>query len=367
MWRAAAFVLAVCGTAWSCGGTSPVSMSSPPPSPIPTPTPSPALIGPEGWRLLAGSPESPNNSRHDDLFFLDERNGWLANTRGQVHRTTDAGETWQQLFQFEGGIFPRCLGFASATKGWVGNINFTAGSARPDSSLFETEDGGRTWSNISARISGPTVVGLCGLRVPERNVVVAVGRWNGPPMFVKSTDGGRSFTSVNVAPLASGLVDLFFFNERDGFAVGGLGVGPSEAEQRASRTVILATNDGGATWQRRYTSESVGQWAWKIQFVTDRVGYVTTEGPVPEGAVLKTTDGGLTWRPMLVAPGVAFEAVGFVSPDRGWVGSFPTLYATNDGGASWRSLQYGFRVNRMRVLNEALLYASGDRVYRWTP
>src|SRR5687768_18200706 len=38
------------------------------------------------------------------------------------------------------------------------------------------------------------------------------------------------------------------------------------------------------------SSAGVGQWAWKIQFVTDRVGYVTTEGPAPDGAILKTTD-----------------------------------------------------------------------------
>jgi len=70
----------------------------------------------------------------------------------------------------------------------------------------------------------------------------------------------------------------------------------------------------------------VGQWAWKIQFITDRIGYVTTEGPTPEGVVLKTTD----------------------------------------GGATWKALSFGTRVNRMRVLSESLVFASGDRVYRWT-
>jgi len=53
-----------------------------------------------------------------------------------------------------------------------------------------------------------------------------------------------------------------------------------------------------------------------------------------DGVVLKTTDGGANWSPLPVAPGVQLEAVGFVRPDRGWVG--------------------------------ALIYAVGDRVYRWT-
>jgi len=258
------------------------------------------------------------------------------------------------------------VGFADAQHGWLGNLNTTAGSVQPDRSLFETTDGGRSWTNISTRITGAPVVGLCGMRVPGPGLVVAVGRWGGPPVFVKTTDGGRTWSARSLAPLATGLVDVFFFNERDGFAVGGLGVGYSEAEQRSSRTVVLGTHDGGATWDTRYVSTAQGQWAWKIHFVTDRVGFVTTEGPTPEGVVLKTLDGGSTWRPLPVAPGVSFEGVAFVDPDRGWVGSFDGLYATSDGGANWHALGYGFLVNRMRVVDAGLVYATGDRVYRWT-
>jgi len=351
--------LTVALSAVACGGA-----GARPPSASPSPSPS-AAADPQGWVMLPASPESPPNGRHDDVFFLDAANGWLVNTRAEVHRTRDGGSTWERLAQVP-DVFLRCVGFASETLGWAGNINSTGGRTRPDASLFETADGGRTWTNISTRIEGEPVVGLCGLRVLG-DVVVAVGRWNGPPVFVKSTDGGRRWTSRSLAGLASGLVDVFFFNEQDGFAVGGLGVGSSEAEQRASRTVVLRTGDGGATWQTQYLSETVGEWAWKIDFVDDRVGFVTTEGPTPRGVVLKTVDGGDTWAPVLVSPGVAFEAVSFVSRERGWVGSFPTLFATANGGASWTPLHFGTRVNRMRVVSPDLVYASGDRVYRWTP
>jgi len=316
--------------------------------------------------MLAGSPASPSNARHDDLVFLDPANGWLINTRGESYRTRDGGQTWSALGHFPAAIFPRCIGMATPNVGWVGNLNVTAGSIVPDASLWETTDGGASWSNISSRISGDPVIGLCGMRVLGLRVAVAVGRWGGPPVFVKTTDGGRSWTSRSLAPLATGLVDVAFFNEQEGFAVGGLGVGYTQAEMLASRTVVLATSDGGATWQTRYTSANLGEWAWKIQLVTDRVAYVTTEGPTPAGVVLKTSDGGATWRPLTVAAGVQLEGLGFVTPDRGWVGAFPTLYSTSDGGASWKALDFGIRINRMRVLDDGLLYASGDRVYRWS-
>jgi len=344
------------------GGGAPAPAASPS---APLAVGSPPVAGPEGWTMLASSPASPANARHDDLVFLDRANGWLINVRGEVHRTTDGGETWSQIAQFPGGIFPRCIGMASPSLGWIGNLNVTAGHILPDSALFETTDGGRTWANVSSRISGDTVIGLCGMRVVTPRVAVAVGRWGGPPVFVRTTDGGRSWTSRSIAPLATGLVDVAFFDEQEGFAVGGLGVGFTDAEERASRTVVLATADGGETWQTRYTSTGLGQWAWKIQLVTDRVAYVTIEGPTAEGVVLKTVDGGATWRPLTVAPGVPLEGLGFVTADRGWVGAFPTLYSTRDGGQSWTPLAFGIRINRMRVIDDGLLYAAGDRVYRW--
>lgn len=331
----------------------------------PGPTPAPSLSPqPDGWEPLAASPVSPGSSRHEDLAFVDPDHGWLVNARGEVHVTSDGGATWTLRAQVPGVPF-RCVAFASLTKGWIGNLNTTAGRITPDSALWETNDGGASWENVSTRISGATVIGLCGMRAVTPRTIVAVGRWGGPPVFVKSTDGGRTWVSRSLEGLATGLVDVTFRNEDEGFAVGGLGVGYTETEMRASRTVILATTDGGATWQTRYQSAAAGQWAWKIQFVTDRIGYVTTEGPTAEGVVLKTVDGGQTWQRLMVSAGTELQAVGFVNPDRGWVGAFPTLFSTSDGGASWTRLDFGIRVNRMRVVGPGLVYAAGDRVYRW--
>jgi len=346
--------------AFGCGGGNGAAA----PTPAPTPSATPAADV-DGWSALANSPAGEAQQRHDDVFFLDESRGWLVNIRGEVFRTTDGGMSWLRSNPLPTGVTPRCVGFGSALQGWLGTIDFrsTAGGL----ALFETTDGGVSWSNVSSRISGAVVPGLCGMRVLGPSTVVAVGRWHGPAVFVKTTDGGVTWTSRNLDADASGLVDLFFFNEREGFAVGSLGDGRSEAVQRAARTVILATADGGETWENRYTSAAVGQRAWKIQFVTTAVGYVTTEGATPEGVVLKTADGGRTWQKSLVGAGLSFEGVGFVSADRGWVGSGESLYATSDGGTTWRRVGFGRSINRMRVLSADLVLACGDRVYRWRP
>src|SRR3954464_3601387 len=150
----------------------------------------------DGWGELNAAPLSPGVSRHDDVFFVDPSNGWLANIRMELYRTQDGGGSWEMLPHFT-DVNPRTIGFASTTKGWLGNINIL--HERPDAALYETEDGGRTWTNISTRIQGEKVPGLCGMRVMD-NLVVAVGRWSGPAMFVKSSDGGATWISRNLAP-----------------------------------------------------------------------------------------------------------------------------------------------------------------------
>jgi len=342
------------------GGTAPAPGS---PAPTPSGTLAPAA---DGWRLQESSPASPANGRHDDLAFLDEQMGWLVNTRGEVYGTTDGGTRWDRLAQFPSDVFPRCVGFASASVGWLGNINLT-NSPKPDMALFETQDGGRTWSNISSRIAGAPVAGLCGMRVLSSSVAVAVGRWNGPAVFVKTVDGGRTWTSHSLDTLSGGLVDVTFLDDNNGFAVGGFGDGSSEAQQRASRVAVLATTDGGESWSARYLGDRPGERGWKIQFVDASTGHVSIEGTDPAGSILRTTDGGLTWQRWPVASGVSFEGIGFVSPERGWAGSGRTLYRTGDGGESWQALEFAAQVNRIRVVSPRRAFASGDRVYAWQP
>jgi photosystem II stability/assembly factor-like uncharacterized protein len=205
------------------------------------------------------------------------------------------------------------------------------------------------------------------MRVLSPSGVVAVGRWNGPAVFVKTVDGGRTWTSRGLGDLTGGLVDVTFLDDRTGFAVGGYGDGSTDAQQRASRVVVLATTDGGESWSVRHLGDRAGERGWKAQFVDVTTGHVSIEGPTAAGSVLRTTDGGRTWERRMVASGVSLEGIGFVSPERGWAGSGRTLYGTRDGGSTWQALDFGVSVNRIRVVSAGRAFASGDRVYAWQP
>jgi photosystem II stability/assembly factor-like uncharacterized protein len=307
-----------------------------------------------GWTELPNAPVA--ELRHNDVFFVNPNLGWVVNSYGEIHRTTNGGESWElqlvePVFRF------RSVGFADTLKGWVGTLN--AGSI-----LFSTTDGGAIWTPVQ-NIPEPQPTGLCGICVVNDSVAYACGRYDGPARIIKTTDGGITWASSDVSTLASSLVDCYFLDESNGFVVGG--IGPSFGTRKA---VILATTNGGTTWEVRHTSNRFGEWCWKISFPTTSIGYVSIEtSPAQTSYFLKTTDGGLTWEDLFfVANGYSEQGIGFVTNTLGWIGghSGDPTYETNDGGISWHVAGFGAIINRFRFLSENLGYAVGNTVYKYS-
>jgi photosystem II stability/assembly factor-like uncharacterized protein len=326
--------------------------------------------------------ELPTSPRTDDLHFMDASfvsplEGWVVGITGTVHYTADGGLTWQ-LRHANAGPDPqffRAAAFVSPTLGWAGDLGFTSASSGP--ALWETTDGGVSWSVIKDRIAGPLPVGICGMFVIDARTVVGVGRWNGPAVFIRTNDAGATWTSTSLAPLATGAVDLYFFDDRNGIVTAGRGVGSTTPEQQSSRVVILGTRDGGATWEERFVGTSPGQWSWKVSFPTRQVGYVATQGP-GGGGVIRTTDGGLTWTELSLpaaARAGGMWGIGFASATHGWVARthgadrrdpIHDVWETTDGGQTWtRTLwSQGRNVNRFRMFPDGSGFAIASRVFR---
>lgn len=317
-----------------------------------------------GWAEVKNSPANTLGYRHDDIFFVNKNTGWLVNTNGEAYHTTNGGASWE-LINKTSNVFFRCVGFANESKGWIGNFNLF-NSPVPYKALFETNDGGKSWANVSKRIIGPSADGLCGMQVINESTIYGVGRWCGPPVFIKSLDGGATWASKDLSALASGLVDIFFFNAMEGFIVGEVEGGKTAVQQRNAKSAILFTADGGTTWTRKYMNTMPGNRAWKIHFPSRNVGYVSTEGEDAEGVILKTTNGGEEWEKVMVDPGVSFEGIAFIDANKGWVASAESVYMTENGGETWKNLNFGKNINRIRVINSGLVFACGEKVYKWS-
>jgi len=327
-------------------------------------TPASALLR---WRRLPNSPT--NGFRHDDVFFLNSSLGWVVNTAGYIYRTENGGQDWTTLWSHPDATF-RCVGFADAMNGWVGNLTVEAscfGAPGDTTLLYHTTDGGDSWASVD-NIPEPRPMGLCGMWVHDASTIYVAGRVCDTPRVIRSTDGGASWTTFDLGAHADRLIDCYFTGPMEGFVVGG-----QDDVAASSHGIILHTTDGGATWTNQHTTSFDNAWCWKLSFPSATVGYVSvqTNGAQPP-QFLKTTDGGATWTEKPFLAGAYFEqGIGFVDENTGWIGGSGDTYQTTDGGETWAMVEIGTpvfddNVNRFRFLAPKLGYAVRRRVYRYS-
>ena len=302
-----------------------------------------------GWAPL---PNAPATGSHEDVFFANPQVGWVVNGVGHINRTTDGGATWE--LQEDEPSYLRSVGFADTLKGWAGSLDGVP-------LLYATTDGGDNWTPV-LNIPAPQPTGICGIWVVNESVVYACGKYDGSSArVIKTTDGGASWTSQDLVPLANTLIDCFFFDADHGFVVGAIGVGSGR------QAVILATTDGGATWTTRHTTDRTAEWCWKISFPTALIGYVSIERFSGSTYFLQTTDGGETWTDRFFRDSYIVQGIGFATPELGWIGGATgPCYETTDGGVSWHLAGFGVHVNRFRFFGPPIGFAVGSTVYKYT-
>ncbi len=382
------------------------------------------------WQLLQNSPVA--NSRTDDIWFFDELTGWLVNSSGYVCKTEDGGNNWTPKFFLAPNLpsFPylRCMSWANRKIGWFGAVTgvgggdlqhppITSPSQYINTLLHQTTDGGETWRPVKNLPEG-SPGGICGFHAVNERVAYGSGT-NDPglpgPGIIKTTDNGASWELIDMREYASNLIDIYFFDENNGFVVGGLDDPKARIDQNAYpsprlsrygkvKPVILRTRDGGKSWTN--TSANIkdfeaGEWGWKIQFLNETHGFIALEN-FRNASILVTKNGGKSWVKKHVAsnqkPGSKainndLEGIGFINERQGWVGGwgFEDLSAavgglensyTEDGGETWIPQNHlpnpniqeprsdpRYRINRYRFVkdfagNVTTAYCSGQQVFK---
>ncbi|HEX8570018.1 MAG TPA: hypothetical protein VF699_08865 [Caulobacteraceae bacterium] len=319
------------------------------------------------WTKLS---TEPFRGKQDDVFMLPSGVGWYGNGTGKLYKTVDGGASWTKVWD-KPGVYIRALGFQDENVGYLGNIAGYYPTATDKTSLYLTQDGGMTWTPAPAP-KGPELQGVCAIDVlPGRGGGVRVGgRVGGPAILASSRDGGRTWASQDLSDLTKMILDVKFVDARTGFICGA-----SDADSRKSNPVILKTSDGGATWRQVWRGDRLFEITWKTAWPTKRTGYVTIQNYNPDTKVsqryvAKSVDGGETWAELPVIDSHPFRefGIGFVDENRGWIGGTTTGVETLDGGVTWRPVELGKAVNKIRVLKgrrglEA--YAIGTDLHKW--
>lgn len=326
-------------------------------------------------------PAEPFKGKQDDVFFVDAQLGFYVNGQGKIFRSRDAGQHWELVLHKPGTYF-RTIAMLDARHGFAGNIGTDYFPGVTDETpLYETHDGGDSWTPVLG-LPGAAIKGICAIDVlrarfinagvlDERSIVHAGGRVGSPAQLLRSLDAGKSWQQIDMSPWVAMIVDVKFFDAMNGVVFAG-----SDADIEKSHALIVATHDGGKTWEKVYESQRPFELTWKGSFPSRQVGYATIQNYNPDKTeeqryIVKTSDGGKTWHEMPLVKDFAVRefGVGFANEQLGWVGTNKSGYETRDGGRSWQPIEMGRAVNKIRILPVGergfVAHAIGSSVYRF--
>jgi photosystem II stability/assembly factor-like uncharacterized protein len=346
----------------------PLCAEQAPPAP-----PAPAAASTAGaWRTFA---TEAYRGKRDSVSFVDAAHGWYGTGAGDLFATKDGGATWEKVAS-RPGTFVRAVGFVDRQNGFIGNIGTDYYPGVTDTTpLYRTRDGGRTWEAVDTGTA--TIKGVCAIdiltvkriyqgQLVPRTVIHAAGRVGGPTGILRSTDGGATWSVIDMAPHAGMILDVKFFDENTGLVFAATNADAAQAEG-----LVLRTEDGGKTWRQVYRSGRKLELIWKASFPEGGdTGYATVQSYDPERAtqlVIRSDDKGKSWREIEIAQDKTARqfGIGFVSKDVGFVGTAAGGFATKDGGKTWERAPIARAANKFQTVptdTGVRLYAIGTEV-----
>ena len=156
------------------------------------------------WELLFPS----HASNHlVGMYFIDDQTGWSVGEYGTILKTTDGGESWEQLDNRYVNNLSRIL-FRDENNGWI---------IGEKGIILHTSDGGATWtlqpSNKNISLNGIDLIGADGIIIVGDQSTILV-----------SHDDGQNWQPVKGDSTVSSYYsfdDVYFLDELHGWIGGG--------------------------------------------------------------------------------------------------------------------------------------------------
>jgi photosystem II stability/assembly factor-like uncharacterized protein len=228
-------------------------------------------------------------------------------------KTIDGGQTWDSLSTgiVSGGQFINKIHFINKDTGYM---------TRDNNQVIKTFDGGVTLSPVGpsslTKFSDFTFTdNNIGFFATSKRITSTKYAYS----ILKTTDFAQTWTPVYVDTM-TGVInynnriisDIHFIDNTNGFAVGGNGM-------------FMKTTDGGNTWSSSFLTPY--NQLTSVHFVNPNIGYVNNAG-----GIYKTIDGGNSWNIQQVNPISTINRIAFVNDTLGFALSNNAVYKTTNAG-----------------------------------
>lgn len=232
----------------------------------------------------------------------------MGSTGGGVWRTTDAGNTWENISD---GFFGGSVG-AVAVSEWDNNVIYVGngektvrGNVSSGDGMWKSVDAGKTWTHIGLENSRH----IPRIRIHPKNpdivyaaVLGDLYKSSNERGVYKSVDGGKTWKKVLFANADAGAIDLLFDpnNPRILYAsTWNVRRTPYSLSSGGEGSALWKSTDEGETWENISKNKGLPKGIWGIVGIAvsplnSDVIWALIENE--KGGVYKSTDAGKTWK-----------------------------------------------------------------------
>ncbi len=330
----------------------------------------------------------------DLAIHPDQPTIWYLATVGGVWKTTNAGITWNPVFDSQPSYSIGCVTIDpnNPLVVWVGSgENNSQRSVSYGDGVYKSVDGGKTWTNVGLKASEHIAKIVVDPRNSDTVYVAAQGPlWSagGDRGLYKTTDGGKTWKAVLSISENTGVTDVVmdprnpdvlyaasYQRRRHVWTL--INGGPESA--------VYKSRDAGANWTKLTAGlpkEELGRVGLAIAPANPDVVYAVVEAARGAGGLYRSEDAGANWqkRGSYVPGSAQYYQELFPHPT-----DVDTLYSvdvylqvTTDGGKTWSNAGEAFKhvdnhvvwidprnTDHLLVGTDGGLYESYDRARTW--
>ncbi|MBL0005928.1 MAG: glycosyl hydrolase [Saprospiraceae bacterium] len=289
---------------------------------------------------------------------LNHKRYFIAVSAGGVWRTTNAGTTFEPVFDGEGSYSIGTVNIDPNNPNviWVGSgENNNQRSVAYGDGVYKSIDGGNTWQNVGLKNSEHIGRVLIHPKNSDVVLVAALGPlWSagGDRGLYRTKDGGKTWDQVLKIDEHTGVNDIVadprnpdimyassFQRRRHVFTY--LGGGP--------QSTIYKSVDGGLTWNKSaqgLPATDIGRIGLAISPVDPEVIYAMVEAAMGKGGFFRSTNRGGSWEKMsdYAASGNYYVELVPDPVNKDRIYSMDTwMQVSNNGGRSWDNVGEDFK------------------------